>query len=65
MWYGNSPLDANILLADDIELGRPATQNAIFEAIRLQRISQGGQDRPLSKPFFLYNPSCALCLNVA
>jgi len=47
------PVFTNLLLADEINRTPPKTQAALLEAMQEKRISSGGQDYELDKPFFV------------
>ena len=47
------PLFANIILADEINRTPPKTQAALLEAMQEKRVSSGGVDYKLDKPFFV------------
>ncbi|NQU20663.1 MAG: MoxR family ATPase [Candidatus Nealsonbacteria bacterium] len=47
------PVFTNLLLADEINRTPPKTQAALLEAMQEKRISSGGVDYELDKPFFV------------
>ena len=47
------PVFTNLLLADEINRTPPKTQAALLEAMQEKRISSGGVDYKLDKPFFV------------
>lgn len=47
------PIFSNIVLADEINRTPPKTQAALLEAMQERKVSIGGQDHPLPKPFFV------------
>lgn len=47
------PVFANIVLADEINRTPPKTQAALMEAMEERQVTQGGQRRPLDRPFFV------------
>ncbi len=47
------PVFTNLLLADEINRTPPKTQAALLEAMQEKRITSGGVDYELSKPFFV------------
>ncbi len=47
------PVFTQILLADEINRATPKTQSALLEAMQEQRLTVGGQTRPLGPPFFV------------
>ena len=47
------PVFTNLLLADEINRTPPKTQAALLEAMQEKRITSGGVDYKLSKPFFV------------
>lgn len=47
------PLFANIVLADEINRTPPKTQAALLEAMQEQRVTVGGEDYPITAPFFV------------
>ena len=47
------PVFANIILADEINRTPPKTQAALLEAMQEKKISAGGEDFALQKPFFV------------
>jgi len=47
------PVFTNLLLADEINRTPPKTQAALLEAMQEKRISSGGVDYELAKPFFV------------
>ncbi len=51
--FQKGPVFANILLADEINRTPPKTQAALLEAMQEKRISSGGVDYELDKPFFV------------
>jgi len=51
--YSKGPVFANIVLADEINRTPPKTQAALLEAMQEKKISAGGTDFELDKPFFV------------
>ena len=51
--FVEGPVFTNLLLADEINRTPPKTQAALLEAMQEKRISSGGVDYELSKPFFV------------
>jgi MoxR-like ATPase len=47
------PVFTNLLLADEINRTPPKTQAALLEAMQEKRVSSGGRDYKLDKPFFV------------
>ncbi len=47
------PLFANIVLADEINRTPPKTQAALLEAMQEYRVTAGGMDHQLERPFFV------------
>jgi MoxR-like ATPase len=47
------PVFTNLLLADEINRTPPKTQAALLEAMQEKRVSSGGKDYELDKPFFV------------
>ena len=47
------PIFANIVLADEINRTPPKTQAAMLEALQERKVTVGGNDFPLPKPFFV------------
>ena len=47
------PVFTNLLLADEINRTPPKTQAALLEAMQEKRVSSGGKDYKLDKPFFV------------
>jgi MoxR-like ATPase len=47
------PIFANIILADEINRTPPKTQAAMLEAMQERKVTVGGNDYPLPKPFFV------------
>jgi len=47
------PIFTNLLLADEINRTPPKTQAALLEAMQEKRITSGGHDYVLAKPFFV------------
>ena len=47
------PIFANIILADEVNRTPPKTQAAMLEAMQEGKVSVGGQDHELGKPFFV------------
>jgi MoxR-like ATPase len=47
------PVFTNLLLADEINRTPPKTQAALLEAMQEKRITSGGNDYELAKPFFV------------
>jgi len=51
--FQKGPVFTNLLLADEINRTPPKTQAALLEAMQEKRISSGGVDYGLDKPFFV------------
>jgi MoxR-like ATPase len=51
--YQKGPVFTNLLLADEINRTPPKTQAALLEAMQEKRVSSGGEDYELDKPFFV------------
>ncbi|MDT8391225.1 MAG: MoxR family ATPase [Lentisphaeria bacterium] len=51
--FQKGPVFTNLLLADEINRTPPKTQAALLEAMQEKRISSGGEDYHLDKPFFV------------
>src|SRR5210317_152765 len=51
--FQKGPVFTNLLLADEINRTPPKTQAALLEAMQEKRITSGGVDYKLSKPFFV------------
>ena len=51
--FVKGPVFANIILADEINRTPPKTQAALLEAMQEYRVTSGGVDYPLEKPFFV------------
>jgi len=51
--FQRGPVFANLLLADEINRTPPKTQAALLEAMQEKRVSSGGVDYELDKPFFV------------
>ena len=51
--FERGPVFTNLLLADEINRTPPKTQAALLEAMQEKRVSAGGQDFELDKPFFV------------
>ena len=51
--FMNGPIFANIVLADEINRTPPKTQAALLEAMQERKVSIGGVDYPMEKPFFV------------
>jgi MoxR-like ATPase len=51
--FQKGPVFANLLLADEINRTPPKTQAALLEAMQEKRVSSGGVDYALDKPFFV------------
>lgn len=51
--FQQGPVFTNILLADEINRTPPKTQAALLEAMQEKRVSYGGKNYPLPKPFFV------------
>ena len=47
------PIFANIILADEINRTPPKTQAALLEAMQEKRVTYGGKNYPLERPFFI------------
>lgn len=54
MRFVAGPVFTNILLADEINRTPPKTQAALLEAMEEKQVSQGGDVRPLPKPFYVF-----------
>jgi MoxR-like ATPase len=51
--FSQGPIFSNIILADEINRTPPKTQAAMLEAMQEKKISAGGEDFPLDRPFFV------------
>lgn len=51
--FQQGPVFTNLLLADEINRTPPKTQAALLEAMQEKRVSSGGEDFELDKPFFV------------
>jgi len=51
--FMEGPVFTNLLLADEINRTPPKTQAALLEAMQEKRVSSGGVDYELDKPFFV------------
>jgi MoxR-like ATPase len=51
--FMRGPVFANLILADEINRTPPKTQAALLEAMQERKISVGGTDYPLDRPFFV------------
>ncbi|MFZ4395887.1 MAG: AAA family ATPase [Kiritimatiellia bacterium] len=51
--FSKGPIFANIILADEINRTPPKTQAALLEAMQEKKISIGGEDFHLDRPFFV------------
>lgn len=51
--FMEGPVFTNLLLADEINRTPPKTQAALLEAMQEKRVSSGGVDYKLEKPFFV------------
>jgi MoxR-like ATPase len=51
--FQRGPVFTNLLLADEINRTPPKTQAALLEAMQEKRVSSGGEDYKLDKPFFV------------
>lgn len=51
--FQKGPVFTNLLLADEINRTPPKTQAALLEAMQEKRISSGGDEYQLDKPFFV------------
>jgi MoxR-like ATPase len=51
--FMKGPVFTNLLLADEINRTPPKTQAALLEAMQEKRVSSGGEDYVLDKPFFV------------
>jgi len=47
------PVFTHVLLADEITRATPKTQSALLEAMQEQRVTAGGETRPIAPPFFV------------
>ena len=47
------PVFTNILLADEINRATPRTQSALLECMEERQVTEGGETRPLDKPFLV------------
>jgi MoxR-like ATPase len=48
-----APVFTHVLLADEINRTPPKTQSALLEAMQEGRVTVGGEDLPLPRPFFV------------
>jgi len=51
--FQKGPVFTNLLLADEINRTPPKTQAALLEAMQEKRVSSGGEEYQLDKPFFV------------
>ena len=51
--FQKGPVFTNLLLADEINRTPPKTQAALLEAMQEKRVSSGGEEFVLDKPFFV------------
>ncbi len=51
--FNQGPIFANVVLADEINRTPPKTQAAMLEAMQEYRVTYGGTDYPLPKPFLI------------
>lgn len=51
--FFKGPIFANIILADEINRTPPKTQAALLEAMQEYRVTAGGEDYELQRPFFV------------
>ena len=51
--FQKGPVFTNLLLADEINRTPPKTQAALLEAMQEKRVSSGGEEYVLDKPFFV------------
>jgi MoxR-like ATPase len=51
--FREGPIQANIVLVDEINRATPRTQSALLEAMGESQVSVEGKSRPLPDPFFL------------
>jgi MoxR-like ATPase len=51
--FNKGPIFANVVLADEINRTPPKTQAALLEAMQEYRITYGGTDYPLPRPFLI------------
>ncbi len=51
--FYKGPIFANVILADEINRTPPKTQAAMLEAMQEKMVSVGGEDYPLTEPFFV------------
>jgi len=51
--FEKGPIFTNLLLADEINRTPPKTQAALLEAMQEKRVSSGGNDYTLDRPFFV------------
>jgi len=51
--FQKGPVFTNLLLADEINRTPPRTQAALLEAMQEKRVSSGGEEYKLDKPFFV------------
>jgi MoxR-like ATPase len=51
--FQKGPVFTNLLLADEINRTPPKTQAALLEAMQEKRVSSGGEEYELDKPFFV------------
>ena len=52
--FAKGPIFAQIILADEINRTPPKTQAALLEAMQEQKVTIGGVDYPLERPFFVF-----------
>jgi MoxR-like ATPase len=51
--YNKGPVFTNILLADEINRTPPKTQAALLEVMQEYKVTYGGKDYPMDRPFFM------------
>ena len=51
--FAPGPIFTNILLADEINRTPPKTQAALLEAMEEKQVTVAGEQRPISKPFYV------------
>lgn len=51
--FNQGPIFANVVLADEINRTPPKTQAAMLEAMQEYKVTYGGKDYPLPKPFLI------------
>ncbi len=52
--FVKGPIFTNILLADEINRTSPKTQAALLQAMQEYKVSAGGVDHPVDRPFLVY-----------